>query len=183
VAQYWSSEFAESSLRSRKVEPVVQNISTVTGTVGYLAQLERARRFLGRVMEPPESWDEWNEVTFQDDMWAFFQNCWHVKDWLKKDPVVDEQLKAKVIDAAHRSPKLKICRELCNGTKHFKLDKQGAAATHSRTTIRIEPGAWAEIDCMFDDGQDNELHGKQLAQECIAEWESILLAHKLPIRR
>ena len=36
---------------------------------------------------------EFNDLAFQDDMWNFFQACWHVKDWVKHDPLVPQPLK------------------------------------------------------------------------------------------
>ena len=59
---------------------MVRHVQTRAGHIGYRDQLDRARRFLDR-MEAPCS----NEVEFQDMVWAFFQNCWHVKDWIEND--------------------------------------------------------------------------------------------------
>jgi hypothetical protein len=40
-----------------------------------------------------------------------------------------------------------------------------------------------EIDCILDDGAGNPISGKQLAHECIAEWERILASEGLATAR
>ena len=147
------------------------------GNVGYRHQLDRARRFLDRVLVGYEGLEDLNEVEFQDMMWAFFQNCWHVKDWLHHDPLASTGQKTSAIALAHQSGALTICRDLCNGTKHLNLTNpgSGAGASHQYVDMNIVPGHGRfEIDCIFDDGYGNLMSGKRLAQDCIAEWERIL---------
>jgi hypothetical protein len=113
-----------------------------------------------------------NDVEFQDMMWAFFQNCWHLKDWVKNDPLASDTQKKGVIDQAQASSTLGICRDLCNGTKHLGLDRKpssGAGAAHDHVSITIIPGGSSTIDCIVQDGLGNPISGKQLAQDCVAE--------------
>lgn len=161
-------------------------VQAAAGMTGYMHQLDRARRFLDRVQRHFDDWNDMNDVEFQDDMWSFFQHCWHIKDWVKNDPQVwPAQVKA-VSDMAHGSATLKICQDLCNGTKHLELKspKSGVGASHKRVDIYIGPGEGRfELDCMIDDGLGNPVSGKQLARDCIAEWEGILQAQGLAIER
>jgi hypothetical protein len=79
-----------------------------------------ARRFLDRVvLENNADWANMSDVDFQDMMWAFFQNCWHLKDWIKHDPSVPKGKKGAAIDLAHKSSDLMICRQLCDVTKRL----------------------------------------------------------------
>lgn len=161
------------------------NVS-VSGNTGYRHQLDRARRFHDRVQRQPEDMDDMDEVQFQDDMWSFFQHCWHIKDWVENDPVVSEAIKTAVIAEVYRSPALTICQDLCNGTKHLNLKtpRAGAGARHKHveTLIAPEQGRY-EIDVVFDDGSGGTRSGKELARKCIAEWERILAAYGLAIAR
>jgi len=159
----------------------MRKIEAVAGNAGYRHQLDRVRRFLDRV-EGPQA----NDVEFQDMMWAFFQNCWHMKDWVNHDPSALEAQKKSVIQKAHDSDVLKICRDLCNGTKHLGLDRKpssGAGAVHHHIDITITPGELIAIDCMVEDGQGNLISGKQLARDGIAEWERILRSEELNTTR
>lgn len=115
-------------------------------------------------------------------MWAFFQNCWHLKDWVRNDPLASDAQKKSVIDQAHASVLLGICRDLCNGTKHLKLDRKpssGTGAAHHHVNITITPGESSSMDCKVEDGHGNLISGKQLARDCVADWERILQSEGL----
>jgi hypothetical protein len=128
----------------------------------------------------PSELSKFNDVDFQDMMWAFFQNCWHLKDWIKNDPLLSDAVRTAIDKAAHdKSSCLKMCRELCNGTKHLG-ERPGASHRHINTTIR--PGAGpSEMDCVIDNGQGQLISGKKLAADCLAEWERILQSLGLSI--
>jgi hypothetical protein len=152
--------------------------------IGYRHQLERARRFLDRVERPigdDQDLLDIDEHAYQDMMWAFFQNCWHVKDWLCNDPSVPSETKGAVVDLAHLSPDLKMCQQLCNGTKHLGLRK-GAKHLRTSTTYDFARG-FIETDCFIDDGNGKEISGRELARRCIDEWERILVSQGLVITR
>lgn len=165
----------------------MRKIETVAGTTGYRSQLDRVRRFLERV-EGPYGLDgkSANDVEFQDMMWAFFQNCWHLKDWVDHDPLASEAQKKAVIQKAHDSDVLKICRDLCNGTKHLGLDRKpssGAGAVHHHIDITIKPGESTTMDCMVEDGHGNRISGRELARDCVGAWEQILQSEGLNTTR
>ncbi len=160
----------------------MRNVQSVSGVSGYRDQLDRARRFLGKVETTHDDLETMDDVEFQDMMWSFFQHCWHVKDWLHHDPKASSAQKTAAIAAAHNSKLLMICQDLCNGTKHLQLNrpKSGAGAKHQRIEMTIIPGQGRyEIDCLLDDGHGNDMSGKQLARDCIAEWERILSSQGL----
>jgi hypothetical protein len=165
---------------------MARKVQSISGATGYRHQLDRARRFLDRVERPSGDDDldpsNINDVDFQDMMWAFFQNCWHVKDWIKNDLLVPKATKDAAIDLAEQqSPDLKMCQQLCNGTKHLG-PRPGASHDHIDTTIVPEQGRF-EIDCMINDGQGNLISGKELARRYIAEWERILRSQGLATAR
>jgi hypothetical protein len=141
-------------------------VQTRSGHIGYRDQLDRVRRFLDRVEGPHSS-----DVDFQDIMWWFFQHCWHLKDWVKHDPLARQDQKDQVKRAAEASALLLICRDICNGTKHLKLTdpSSGSGAAHSHVDMKITPGSGMpnEIDCVIDDGTGRLISGKQLARDCV----------------
>lgn len=161
---------------------MVRRIQAVMGKTGYRNQLDRARRFLDRVNGDYEYFEDMDDQTFQDMMWAFFQNCWHVKDWIENDPLVPRSTKDAVIDHVHsRSPDLKMCQQLCNGTKHLG---PRPGASHRSTDMTIDPARGRfEIDCTIDDGHGNLISGKELAHRCVGEWERVLESHGLATAR
>ena len=179
-----------------------------TGQIGYRDQLHRARRFLERVQRLEASRD--NATEFEDTVWAFFQNCWHIKDWLRSDPLLDEATKEAATSAAYLSEALRVCQDLCNGTKHIYLRevRSGAGAQPNHEPIAgmsysdptyfpwargkvLDPLAVppeggavrAGIDFMVEDDQGNLVSGVQLALRCLADWERILTERGLAIER
>ena len=102
----------------------------------YRDQLDRVRRWLERI----ENQSDRRDVDYQDKSWAFFQFCWHLKDWVLNDAVVPASTKKIVKDAAHASKLLLVCRDMANGTKHM-LNPPEVSAAHSYTATRIVPSS------------------------------------------
>jgi hypothetical protein len=160
---------------------VVRHVQTRAGHIGYRNQLDRARRFLDRMEhQPVDDDDGMSDVDFQDMVWAFFQNCWHVKDWLLNDPLVNQVIKDAVNDRVHQSVVLKVCQEMCNGTKHLGA-RPGASHDHIDTTI--VPGGPTIMDCLIDNGAGTLVSGRALAHQCIGEWVGILQSMGLATAR
>jgi hypothetical protein len=159
----------------------MRQIQTISGNFGYRDQLDRVRRLLDRVEGSHTS-----DVELQDIMWSFFQHCWHLKDWIKNDPLASDAQKKAVVDQAQASALLKMCRDLCNGTKHLALDRKpssGAGATHDHIATKIVPGESSDMDCIVQDGYGHPISGKQLARDCVKEWERILHSERLNTTR
>jgi hypothetical protein len=160
---------------------MVRQVQSMMGNTGYRHQLDRARRFRDRFEAAR------NDVEFQDMMWAFFQNCWHLKDWVKHDPLASQAQKHAVKSQVHQSTLLLACRDLCNGTKHLKLDRPslGTGTSHEYVNTMITPGSdqASELDCVLDDGYGQLISGKKLACDCLDEWVRILESQGLNTTR
>ena len=152
------------------------HVVSQVGHFGYRAQLDRARRFLDRVQSRAPRRD----IDYQDDVWAFFQNCWHIKDWLEHDYRVPRPIRDKAIAAAHQSRVLRVCRDMANGTKHRKLTARGKPrrprAMHLWTDTTIVPGGGTTIDCYikFPRRTVKLRSAREVAAECLEEWIRIL---------
>ena len=162
-------------------------VTSKAGYTGYRDQLDRARRLLDRVDAWASDMDwgtEFNEHDFQDDMWSYFQACWHVKDWVRHDPLVPPAVKAAIKAQAESNPLLLMCHDICNGTKHLELTTpRGGGARYESTESIHEGGFVVRVDCWIDDGTGKLVSGKELARKCVAEWEQILQGHGLATAR
>jgi hypothetical protein len=146
----------------------------------YRDQLDRAKRFRERMRAA-------SAIDFPDYTWAFFQSCWHVKDWVLNDPNLPIKKANSIAKAAENSSLLRMCQDLCNGTKHLRLDRPqsglGAVHDHIAHTMHLMPAGYPdkpnEIDFMIDDGTGKLRSGNLLADNCLAEWERILRANGL----
>ena len=103
----------------------------------YLEQYQRVKRCLGRLETkdglPLESNEDKTE--YEDILLAFFQNCWHLKDWIKNDVGVPEGIRGNIEEDIKAYENIMICADMANATKHLTLDTQPRA------------GAARRIDC------------------------------------
>jgi hypothetical protein len=86
----------------------MRRIEVRSGVTGYRDQLDRMRRFLARILDRERVPDI---AAYQDDVWSFFQNCWHLKDWVKHDPLLDDATKDRIKIAAEFSTRLAIAHD------------------------------------------------------------------------
>lgn len=143
---------------------------------GYKEQLDRVRRYLVRIQQHDRP-----HADYDDDMWSFFQHCWHLKDWLKNDLAVAEPTRKAVETVVATSPDLLICADLANATKHLQLDRSRAGAKHSHKNYLIVVGHSSKVEYFIDTGSNTKIDGVLLAKSCVAEWERILTSFGLAI--
>jgi hypothetical protein len=90
----------------------------------YQEQFERIRRYYQRVREANNG----PELTmssdyYVDDLYSFFINCFHLKDWLKNDPEYKKHTNQEIEDYFKQNPFLSLCGDLCNGLKHLAKNR------------------------------------------------------------
>src|SRR5271157_2999438 len=93
--------------------------------MAYQEQLARVRRSLARVESssvnpklelPPEK-----QTEYEDMLFTFFQNCWHLKDWIKNDAAAPATLAAPIERLCRQYQSLLLSADIANGAKHLKL--------------------------------------------------------------
>jgi hypothetical protein len=136
----------------------------------YCHQLARVRRFLTRV----EAKENRDGDAYQDDVWAFFQNCWHLKDWVKHDTELSRAARKRDVRRAEKSVKLGVCHDIANGTKHMELARPQAGASHANRNYFLVVGGQNYIDCQIKFGDGARRSAREVAHECLEEWERIL---------
>jgi hypothetical protein len=92
-----------------------------------MEQLIRTQRYLRKLRYAyqgiQDSTPLFNPEDVRDDVLSLFMHCYHVKDWIKTSPELSESVKMSVEDYVNENEALKICKDLCNGSKHFKLSR------------------------------------------------------------
>ncbi|MEX2644957.1 MAG: hypothetical protein WD249_01720 [Gaiellaceae bacterium] len=119
-----------------------------------------------------------------DEVYAFFQNCYHLKDWLLNDPA-SASAAADVEKFISRTPSLALCADLANGSKHLTLtrSRRHAEGTPSLATTRfkgrVEPGG-IMVSAQFEvSAGDQTLDAYALAVDCWEAWNAYLEAKGL----
>ena len=137
---------------------------------GWRAQYDRMQRTFARVTGPYTS-----SVAYDDDLHHFMQDCWHLKDWIKNDPVagIGNSIKAQVL--AHKS--LRIAADLANGSKHLNRYKHQEGAYITSTNVTVHLGQARPIDTNYEvalsDGTTTSVDS--VVREAIKDWDALLV--------
>lgn len=151
-------------------------------TKKYLEQFLRTKRFLQRFaqlntgvqhMQPSSHYD--------DDVYSFFQNCYHLKDWIKNDPYCSAWNDVEAF--INSNTDLQICADLCNSLKHLKLTKQPRSAANpkfggSKLHLDIKDGAGkTEVKVAISyavSTTSGDIDAFHLASQCVTAWEQFI---------
>ena len=143
-------------------------------------QWERVKRMLARV-------DDHNRDSFSydDDLWSFFQNCWHLKDWIKNDEAVPKAVRDGIETKVANVESIMICADLANRSKHLQLVRnirRDADVTNRSVTIRVghacgvESGAvcTSESEHIITLSDGRKFVAQLLAHGAVEDWRKLL---------
>jgi hypothetical protein len=131
--------------------------------------------------------------SYEDDVLAFFMNCYHFKDWLKNDPATG--VKSPEVEAfVNRSPNLTLCGGLATGSKHLSISdprfdpdtKISKRITSFAPTVTVgPPGTPVEapptrIAVIYGIKASGVTHDAFIvATRCVEEWDAFLVSKGL----
>lgn len=110
-------------------------------------QYERVKRWLSRIENVSNPNYQMAPIDAMDYIVCFFQNCWHLKDWLLNDPSVskDPRLRKTIKDFAEKkSHYIKISQNIANGSKHliFENRRRRSMGLSGRIIGEKQLGIW-----------------------------------------
>jgi hypothetical protein len=152
----------------------------------YREQLERVRRWYDRfaAITRGRPHDVVSE-NYIDDVYAFFLNCYHLKDWIRNDSSLPSTVQDDCEIWINNSRSLRICADLCNSHKHLVLAKKPRSNEmpvfgEAHFGMSIGPGLPAAINLRFDvDTTSGREDAFELATDCLAAWKGFLTKHCL----
>lgn len=130
---------------------------------GWKAQYERVFRWYDRVFNCK------SEIDRRDFMYAFFENAFHLRDWLIDTGIVNKDTLYNFFDS---KTEMRLCRDLANAHKHYSINQPSQSAPPSEVQ-EYSPGNG-------DFGSDYSLvilsEGKhhnayELATKIMASWD------------
>ncbi|WP_139795104.1 hypothetical protein [Chromobacterium violaceum] len=136
---------------------------------GYRSQLDRLERWYARAQLAKDLLD------IEDYLYAFFQNCYYLREWLPEEAFSTEQVnqffKANI--------EMKVCRDLANLTKHRELHNPPATnAEPSIARIYVPNGrGWFGSDAalvVLTDVSDHPFDLLELAGRCLILWREFM---------
>ena len=139
--------------------------------VTWRAQYDRMERGYTHINQPYQS-----SVSYEDDIQHYFQDCWHLKDWIKNDINVVQTVRNKIEAEVDSYKSLRIVADLANGSKHLSrhTHREGAHVTGGNLTIHLGQSKPIEINynIALDDG--SVLSEKAVAKEAFDDWQLVL---------
>jgi hypothetical protein len=144
----------------------------------YIEQLKRVKRFYGRICKMNRA-----QVDYEDDLWSFFQQCWHLKDWIKNDATVQKAVRDSIESELQTCEAIMRVADLANRSKHLELNRPSRRdAKHSGTDVSICIGGPTTSEYVYriSDGHGPEISAVLLAQNAIQEWETLLKGWGVP---
>jgi hypothetical protein len=123
-------------------------------------------------------------VQVEDDLCSFFVWCFHLKDWLRNDPVIPASLKAAAGVLANTNESLKLCADVANGVKQLRALRTERADAEEATgsadgdvTLTGESLPGGERVVVVANGR--HLDARDVAGRCVAAWAAFLREHRL----
>jgi hypothetical protein len=147
----------------------------------YLEQFDRVKRWYQRFVTIDEGRQHnLPSDNYQDEAYAFFLNCYHLKDWIKNDESVGAAA-YKVEDFIKNNKELNLCRDICNGIKHLKLTKprSGQDPRFGQRKFHLQVGGTeTTISVRYTiDASSGPVDAFELATKCLKAWENFILSN------
>ncbi len=143
----------------------------------FTEQYKRVERWHARLKaicrKVPKDIGDDEDIQGRDDILAFFQNCYHLKDWVENDGSCQIADKKNVVENFIKNSEfLKVCKDVCNASKHLEVGHQ-----------RIDPSEIVNYEFFisgpsFSNGVVTKRNFKireqyealDLADKCMGEW-------------
>jgi hypothetical protein len=111
---------------------------------------------------------------YEDEVHAFFQNCYHLKDWIKNDTSITRLLDVeKYINA---TVSLQLCADICNALKHLsrnRPNRSGKDPEFGKQEVFLDLGTSGRAIRItyWVDTKDGPMDAFALATDCVAAWD------------
>jgi hypothetical protein len=151
----------------------------------YLEQYDRVKRWYQRFVAINEGRQhDLPSDNYQDEVYAFFLNCYHLKDWIKNDKslMVD---KNKVEEFINTSQELRLCADICNSIKHLEIikprsDKDPQFGKRKFSVTVGGPPTTISVRYTIDTSS-GPIDAFELATRCLKAWEDFFKLNHLHI--
>jgi len=145
-------------------------------------QYDRLTRWQARLKEPAPVDDR-----RLDDYHAFFICCFHLKDWLRADPLLSPTIGPAAEAWLNDVKYLRLCADLANASKHLVIDRKVRidpniavrAVQGAFQADAFQAGAFQVNDEVIVVADRETYEGTFLVEMCVLNWELFLREHGL----
>lgn len=135
-------------------------------TGGWKAQLERVRRWYQRALSAKDPIDRY------DFLYAFFENAFHLRDWLIDTGAVSEN---DLTNFFAENEDMRLCRDLANSHKHYSISRPSQPAPPSEVREYSPRSGNFDTDTslvILSDGTKYDAF--DLAMRILHKWEEFI---------
>jgi len=154
----------------------------------YLEQYERMQRAYKKYEDLAQNGrqEDVASVDYEDNIYAFFMHCYHLKDWIKNDVGVSRDIKKQVETFIKGDDYLRICADVCNSMKHLTLDRPPRAGEAQPFGRRKAYGLFASPtqpiareQWMIIRKANSPIDAFEVACKCVEAWGQFLVSKHL----
>jgi len=117
---------------------------------------------------------------YQDEVYAFFLNCYHLKDWIRNDSTAGAAA-AKVEGFIDATEELRLCADICNSHKHLILTRprSGQNPQFGRRQFGLHLGeSETSINVKYSiETSGGPIDAFELATKCLRAWEAFIASN------
>jgi hypothetical protein len=157
---------------------------TTTILTGWSEQYRRMLRSHARLIEIAQGRMMASSEQARDALFHFFQDAYHLKDWIKNDSEVTTSVVEKWIN---ETDALRLCADLCNGSKHLRLTRSRTGdlgTSFAVQDVTVQPGpvghpSKPQRHGWRVDSGDHSWDAVELADNVLRDWRSWLRSERL----
>jgi hypothetical protein len=119
---------------------------------------------------------------YEDAVYHFFQDAWHLKDWLKNDGSISASVKSRIEPDVNAQPSLCAAADIANGSKHLELQNSrvGAKILERRVNVYIGEVCRIKHERRIQIGSSGtSITADNFAKNVINEWNVLLKRYGL----
>lgn len=171
---------------SGRVEPASTDwvVTQERLNMAFQDQLDRSVRWYERFRDLTHGREHtMGSENYADEIFAFFQNCYHLKDWIQNDTQVPPSMAAGVWPAVNQSVALELCADLCNSQKHFTLNRPPQSGSvpisgpkHWGLALGVGEHPIINLKVEIQSGSQ-VLDGFTVATDAMRDWTAFINAH------
>jgi len=153
------------------------NVTKIVPAKPYEVQLDRVKRWKDEIERKLEDINRGNykgdKAIFFDMIFAFFVFCYHIKDYIEND---NSLLVTKVTlnEFIKNNYCLRICYDLCIGTKHLVINHPKTTGGTLRININYKLNRVGNKVIVSLQSKTVNQEFSDLADECIQKWEEFI---------
>jgi hypothetical protein len=147
----------------------------------YIEQLDRLKRSYEKLVQIDKGRKhDLHSDYYRDEIYVFFLNCHHLKDWLKKDSTFQVSNKS-IENYINNNNDLRLCADICNAYKHVSLNcpRSTESPIVGGQNINLKLGEDSKVISIkfVIDTESGPRDGFDLATNCLKLWESFIDQH------